>query len=149
MSRGRILLGISGAGATALAALFGNSKIKEHNYRIKMEKFRKTAKKVNEALLKEYLWGNTKVYDPEHAIWEKKFLAYEERKWTDENFEHTPKEAMNNLESFRNFCFEKMEQNLQELTGEHGVNPSSIPAVTGYWDYCLVSDNEFKQLTEK
>ncbi|AEW45694.1 hypothetical protein MHC_04190 [Mycoplasma haemocanis str. Illinois] len=146
MSRGRILLGIGGAGVTTLAALFGTSQIKEHNYQTKMRKFRETAKKVNEYLSSQAAWKNMKVYDPENVIWDKHFRYFSSQMWNDPNQIHFPKEAKDSLDGFKNFCFEKMESNEKELPT---INPSSISAREGYWEHCLISDVGFKQLNEK
>ncbi|AEW45480.1 hypothetical protein MHC_03100 [Mycoplasma haemocanis str. Illinois] len=147
MSRGKILLGFGGAGVTTLAALFGNSKIKEHNYRIKMEKFRKTAKRVNgylNDLVNRREWDkDTKIYDPEHEIWDRKFQSYMNQ-WHDNKFQYVPPKVKNNLESFKNFCFEQMESNAEKDLKD--INASNIPPEKGYLEYCLVSDVELKQL---
>ncbi|AEW45457.1 hypothetical protein MHC_02975 [Mycoplasma haemocanis str. Illinois] len=150
MSRGRILLGIGGAGITALAALFGTSQIKERNYQTKMRKFRETAKKVNgyiSDLSAKQLWDkNTKVYDPEHEIWDKRFSYLKSKQWSEADLEYLPEDAKKNLAAFKNFCFETLESNANDIVGEHGLSASNIPPQKAYWTYCLVSELEFRQL---
>ncbi|AEW45672.1 hypothetical protein MHC_04080 [Mycoplasma haemocanis str. Illinois] len=148
MSKGRILLGIGGAGVTTLAALFGTSQVKERNYQTKMRKFRETAKKVN-GYLNEASWGDAKIYDPEHVIWDKRFRYLESTMWGDANLVHFSEDAKNSLDGFKNFCFEKMESNAEELRGQWGTSPTNIPATQGYWEHCLINNQEFRQLNEK
>ncbi|AEW45823.1 hypothetical protein MHC_04835 [Mycoplasma haemocanis str. Illinois] len=147
MSRGRILLGIGGAGVTTLAALFGTSQIKERNYQTKMRKFRETAKKVN-GYLSKHGWGDTKLYDPEHVMWDKKFRYLESTGWTDPRFTYLPKEAKNSPDDFKNFCFETLELNAEDVVKGDGLNPSDIHPTKGYWDYCSENGTGFKQLME-
>ncbi|AEW45812.1 hypothetical protein MHC_04780 [Mycoplasma haemocanis str. Illinois] len=147
MKRGRILLGIGGAGVTTLAALFGTSQIKERNYQTKMRKFRETAKRVN-GYLSSTGWGDAKLYDPEHVMWNKKFSYFESSMWNDAKFTHLPKEAKNSLDDFKNFCFETIELNAKDVLG-NDLSASNIAPTKGYWDYCLETDHGLRQLMNK
>ncbi|AEG73531.1 hypothetical protein MHF_1295 [Mycoplasma haemofelis Ohio2] len=148
MSIVRILLGIGGFGATAAGIWFGLDRKKQDDlYQAKMTKFRETAKKVN-----GYLAANSwreKLYDPEHWIWNKKLDAYESQNWSGK-LSHIPPEIRNNPEAFKDFCFGKLEENADDLNKSDGVAlTGSLSPEKMFWDYCLVAELEFKQLSEK
>ncbi|CBY93221.1 hypothetical protein HF1_12130 [Mycoplasma haemofelis str. Langford 1] len=148
MSIWRIALGIGGVGVTAVGAWLGISKKKEHDnhHRLKMTKFRGTVKKVN-GYLTDQKWSTIKMYDPEHGIWGKKFDSYVSRNWKGSELQFVPEEIKNDPEAFKDFCFEKLEANANDLNGDN--LSGTIPPEKGFWDYCLVTDLEFKQLNEK
>ncbi|AEG73294.1 hypothetical protein MHF_1044 [Mycoplasma haemofelis Ohio2] len=145
MSIGKIVLGVTGIGVTALGAWFGISKGKENDlYKEKVARFRKTAQKVNGHFKANRYYPSYRMGDPEHGIWGKKFDYFSSADWSYYS-NIFPPEARTSKEDMRDFCFKKAEENADDAKEETNlVFDTGLPPDKKFWDACISEERELR-----